>query len=203
MPVLCHAQGVCHLIVERTADLDQALALALNGKVQRPGVCNALEGILVDQAIAADFVPRLVVALIDAHVVVHACPRSLEHTKIRSPYLVPATEETWGREFLGLECALRVVSGFDAALEYIERYGSNHTESIATGDEPLAERFLTEVNASCVLVNASTRLNDGGELGLGAEIGISTTPFHAYGPMGLAELCVKKFVVRGSGQCRT
>ena len=183
VPVIQHYQGVCHLYVAADADLGMAERLVVNGKTQRPGVCNALECVLLDRAIAEDFLPRLRAAMPQVEF--------LER------------EDAYGREFLDLKLAVAVVDGPDAALEHIARYGSRHTESICTGDAALAGRFISEVDASCVLWNASTRFNDGGELGLGAEIGISTSKLHAYGPMGLRELTCTRFVVRGDGQVRT
>lgn len=198
VPTVEHYKGVCHLFVDRGADLDMALELALNGKVQRPGVCNALECVLVDQAEAAEFLPRLSDVMAAAQVELRGCERSL-------PLLngaVAAQESDWGAEFLEKILAVRVVDDYAAALSHIERYGSNHTEAICTRDYARAQRWLREVDASCVLVNASTRFNDGGQLGLGAEIGISTSKLHAYGPMGIESLTTEKWVVLGDGQVR-
>ncbi len=198
MPVIRHWQGICHVYVHATADLDAALAIALNAKVQRPGVCNALECVLVDSAVADGFVPRLVAAL-QAHAVeVRGCPQ----TQTLAPTVVAASDADWDTEFLALICAVKVVSDYDEATAFIDRHGTHHSEAIITRDHGVAMRFLREVDASCVLVNASTRFNDGGELGLGAELGISTTKLHAYGPMGLEELCTRKFVVLGDGHVR-
>ncbi len=183
VPVIKHYQGVCHLYVAADADLGMAERLIVNGKTQRPGVCNALECVLLDRAIAEDFLPLLRAALPSVQLL--------------------ETPDAYGLEFLDLKLAVAVVDGPDAALAHIARYGSRHTESICTGDAALASRFISEVDASCVLWNASTRFNDGGELGLGAEIGISTSKLHAYGPMGLRELTCTRFVVRGDGQVRT
>ena len=196
VPVIKHYQGVCHLYVAADADLEMAERLAVNGKMQRPGVCNALECLLVDAKIAAEALPRLSRAL---HGVELRCdPRALSLVAEG----VPAVPEDFGREFLDLVLAVAVVDGPEAAIAHIGRYGSRHTESICTRDRALAERFIASVDASCVLWNASTRFNDGGELGLGAEIGISTSKLHAYGPMGLRELTTTRFVVRGEGQIR-
>jgi glutamate-5-semialdehyde dehydrogenase len=199
IPVVKHYQGVCHLYVAADADLAQAESIAVNAKAQRPGVCNALECLLVDAGIAAQALPRLGRALQAAGVELRADPRALPHL----PGALPAAPDDFGREFLDLKLAVAVVDGVEGALGHIARYGSRHTEAICTRDERLAERFVREVDASCALVNASTRFNDGGELGLGAEIGISTSKLHAYGPMGLRELTCTRFVVRGDGQVRT
>jgi len=173
VPVIKHYQGVCHLYVATDADLRMAEEIAVNAKVQRPGVCNALECLLVDRAVAAGFLPRLREAMPQVELL--------------------QTPDAYGQEFLDLKLAVAVVDGVEGALQHIARYGSRHTEAIVTRDPALAERFLREVDASCVLWNASTRFNDGGELGLGAEIGISTSKLHAYGPMGLRELTTVKF----------
>jgi glutamate-5-semialdehyde dehydrogenase len=197
VPVVQHYQGVCHLYVDEGADLDMALALIDNGKLSRPGVCNALECALVHEAAAAELVPRLAPLL----------ARGLEvRGDARTVALLPgaraAEQGDWGKEFLAPILAMKVVAGFDEALAHIARHGSNHTEAICSRDHGRIERFLREVDASCVLCNASTRFNDGGMLGLGAEIGISTTKLHAYGPMGLASLTTLKWVVRGEGHVR-
>ena len=199
VPVIKHYQGVCHLYVAADADLEMAGRIAVNAKAQRPGVCNALECLLVDARSAPEALPRLAAPLRGAGVELRCDERAL-------PLVaggVAAMEDDFGREFLDLKLAVAVVDGIDGALRHIARYGSRHTESIVTGDPQLAQRFLNEVDASCVLWNASTRFNDGGELGLGAEIGISTSKLHAYGPMGLRELTCTRYVVRGDGQVRT
>jgi glutamate-5-semialdehyde dehydrogenase len=199
VPVIKHYKGVCHLFVHAAAPVERALALADNGKTQRPGVCNALETLLVDRAIAPEFIPRLVERLGDrVELRGDAEVQALGGSKVRA-----ATEDDWYAEYLDLILAVRVVDGIEAAIEHIERYGSSHTETIVTGDREVAERFLRQCGSSTVLVNASTRFADGGELGLGAEIGISTTRLHAYGPMGAEGLTTLKFVVRGEGQVRT
>jgi glutamate-5-semialdehyde dehydrogenase len=199
VPVIKHYKGVCHVFVHAAADLDRALAIVENAKVSRPGVCNAVETVLVDRQIADRFVPRLVDRLA-ARVELRGddAVRALGGDRVR-----PASEDDWHAEYLDLILAVRVVDGLDAAIAHIERYGSSHTESIITEDVAIAERFLREVDSSTVMVNASTRFADGGELGLGAEIGISTTRLHAYGPMGAEGLTTTKFVVRGSGQVRS
>jgi glutamate-5-semialdehyde dehydrogenase len=199
VPVIKHYLGVCHLYVAPDADLGVAENLALNGKTQRPGVCNALECLLVDARVAQAALPRLARSLRDKGVELRCDERSLP----LCPGGVPAVADDFGREFLDLKIAIAVVDGIEGALRHIAKYGSRHTESICTKDLALADRFLREVDASCVLWNASTRFNDGGELGLGAEIGISTSKLHAYGPMGVRELTCTRFVVRGDGQVRT
>ena len=199
MPVLKHYKGVCHAFVEESADQDQALEILYNAKVQRPGVCNALECLLVQASIADAFLPRVAERLGAGGVSFRACPRSLP---LLGAAAQPAGEDDWGTEYHALILAVRVVDDIDAALEHIARYGSNHTEIICTTNHPLAMRFLREADASMVAVNASTRFNDGGQLGLGAEIGISTSKLHAYGPMGVRELTSTKFVVMGQGQVR-
>jgi glutamate-5-semialdehyde dehydrogenase len=198
IPVLKHYKGVCHIFVDKQADSAKALPIILNAKVQRPGVCNALEGVLIHEEIAERFLPDLASVLVGEGVELRGCEKA---TAI-SADITRATESDWGTEFLDLILCVKVVSGYDEAKEYIQRYGSQHTESIVTEDYTLAQRFIEEIDASAVMVNASTRFNDGGQLGLGAEIGISTTKLHAYGPMGLGELTTKKFVVYGSGQIR-
>ncbi len=199
VPVIKHYKGVCHIYVHSSADLADAVRIIENAKVQRPGVCNAVETVLVDRAIAAELVPRLVAALSSTVEL-----RGDETTRsIGGPSVRAATEDDWYAEYLDLILAVRVVDGLDAAIAHIEQYGSHHTESILTTDAALGERFLREVDSSTVMVNASTRFADGGELGLGAEIGISTTRLHAYGPMGAEGLTTTKFVVRGTGQVRT
>jgi glutamate-5-semialdehyde dehydrogenase len=199
IPVIKHYRGNCHVFVERTADEGMALEICYNSKVQRPGVCNAAETILIDEAIAHSFLPQLAERLGRAGVEL----RGDERARTVVPTLKPATDEDFAAEFLDLVCAVGVVSGLGAAVRHIERFGSSHTESIVTRDPEAARRFTEDVDSSCVMVNASTRFADGGELGLGAEIGISTTRLHAYGPMGAEELTTTKFVVIGEGQTRT
>ncbi|MDE5879443.1 MAG: glutamate-5-semialdehyde dehydrogenase, partial [Desulfovibrio sp.] len=199
MPVLKHDKGVCHMYVDAGADLVQALRLVENGKTQRPGVCNALECLLVHKDEAAAFLPLVAAALGPAGVEFRACPASLP---LLGPSARPLAPDDLGREFHDLILAVRVVDDMDAALDHIAAYGSHHTEVICTRDYDRARRFLREADASMVAVNASTRFNDGGQLGLGAEIGISTSKLHAYGPMGVNELTTTKFVVLGDGQTR-
>lgn len=199
MPVLKHFKGVCHVFVDEGADLQTALDIVYNGKVQRPGVCNALECLLVHSHEAAAFLPGVAQRLGAAGVTFHACPRALP---LLGASAVAAVPEDWGQEFHALVLAVRVVDSLDAALDHIACYGSRHTEAICTNNHEHAMRFLREADASMVAVNASTRFNDGGQLGLGAEIGISTSKLHAYGPMGVEELTTTKFVVLGQGQVR-
>jgi glutamate-5-semialdehyde dehydrogenase len=200
VPVIKHYKGVCHLYVHAAADPDMALRIAENGKVQRPGVCNALETILVDRAIAARFVPRLAARFAELGVELRGDD---DVRRLGGPAIVAATDDDWAAEYLALIVAVRVVDDLDGAIAHIERWGSDHTESIVTGDAGAAERFLREVGSSTVMHNASTRFADGGELGLGAEIGISTTRLHAYGPMGAEGLTTTKFIVRGAGHVRS
>ena len=198
IPVLKHYKGVCHLYVDEGADMDMGVRIAMNGKVQRPGVCNALEGMLVHRAIAEQFLPMAAQELMAAGVELRGCERSCRIV----PAMVAATEDDWGTEFLDLIMVVRVVDDMDEAMAYIRRYGSQHTEVIVTESYERSQRFLREVDASAVMINASSRFNDGGEFGLGAEIGISTTKLHAYGPMGLEELTTRKFIVYGEGEVR-
>jgi len=198
VPVIQHYKGVCHVFVDGSADPDMALAIALNAKVQRPGVCNAMETLLVDAALAPTFLPKLGAAMGAKGVEIHADDRAAAHLN----GVKPASEADWDTEYLDLILNVGVVDGIDAALAHVAKHGSNHTEAIVTKDAAHADRWLREVDASLVLVNASTRFNDGFALGLGAEIGISTTKLHAYGPMGLAELCTLKWVGQGEGQVR-
>jgi glutamate-5-semialdehyde dehydrogenase len=198
IPVLKHYKGVCHIYVDKDADLEKAVPLIVNSKTHRPGVCNALEGLLVHEDVAETFLPVIVRALTEKRVELRGCERC---TAI-SVEINPAEKEDWGTEFLDLILCVKIVNDFDEAKTYIREYGSLHTESIVTENYSTAQRFIAEIDASAVMVNASTRFNDGGQLGLGAEIGISTTKLHAYGPMGLEELTTRKFIVYGQGQVR-
>lgn len=198
VPVIKHYKGVCHLYVDAAADLDLALDLLLDGKVSRPGVCNALETLLVHAEVADAFLPRAEAILAERGVQLRADPRALA----RMPGAVPAHEDDWDAEFLDLILAVRVVDTLDDAIAHIRRHGSDHTEVIASRDEAAAARFVHALRSAVVMVNASSRFSDGGELGLGAEIGISTTRLHAYGPMGAESLTIERFVVRGAGQTR-
>jgi glutamate-5-semialdehyde dehydrogenase len=199
IPVLRHYKGVCHVYVDEFADLAMAVEICFNAKVQRPGVCNAMETMLVHERVAGDFLPAVLKRFRDAGVEIRGCPKTLAFM----PEAKPVEPSDWPAEFLDLILAVKVVAGLDEALDHIEKYGSNHTEAIVTNNYDRAQRFLEEVNSSVVLVNASTRFNDGNQLGLGAEIGINTSKLHAFGPMGLAELTTQKFIVYGSGQIRT
>ena len=199
IPVLKHYKGVCHVFVDASADLAMAGEIALNAKVQRPGVCNAMETLLVHANVAEEFLPPITQRLQDAGVEIRGC----ERTQKIVPHVNAAQASDWPAEFLDLILAVKVVSSLDDALDHIEQYGSNHTEAIVTNDYQRSQRFLAEVDASLVLVNASTRFNDGNQLGLGAEIGINTSKLHAYGPMGLEELTTTKFIALGDGQVRT
>jgi glutamate-5-semialdehyde dehydrogenase len=198
MPVIKHFDGICHVYVDRTADVEMALNILRNAKCQRPGVCNAAECVLVHRDVAEAFLPRMDQVLSTEGVELRGCPATCRLI----PRARPATDLDYRTEYLDLILSVKVVDDFEGALAHIEEYGSRHTEAIITRDVAAAERFLAEVDASAVLVNASTRFNDGGELGLGAEIGISTDKFHARGPCGLRELTSYKWVVRGTGQIR-
>jgi len=199
IPVLKHYKGVCHVYVDEGADLGMAENVSFNAKAQRAGVCNAMETLLVHEAVAKSFLQPMAKRFIEAGVELRGCPK----TRAIVPEAEEATDEDWSMEYLDLILAVKVVSSMGEAMDHIGRYGSAHTEAIVTSDLARARRFLREVDASVVLVNASTRFNDGGELGLGAEIGISTSKLHAYGPMGLEELTTTKFLVFGEGQVRT
>jgi glutamate-5-semialdehyde dehydrogenase len=198
VPVIKHYKGVCHLYVDSSADTALALNLLIDGKTSRPGVCNALETLLVHQRIADTFLPHAAQVLRERGVELRGCERS----RALIPNMQPATEDDYAAEFLDLILAVRVVDDLDDAIAHIRRYGSDHTEVIATRDEAAAQRFVQAIRSAVVMVNASSRFSDGGELGLGAEIGISTTRLHAYGPMGAEALTVERFVVRGEGQVR-
>ena len=198
VPVLKHYKGVCHTFVDASADLEMAENLCINAKVQRPGVCNAMETLLVHRACADRFIPHMAAVFAAHGVELRGCPTACA----LSETIKPATEEDWDKEYLDLILAVRVVDNIEAAMEHIRLHGSDHTEVIVTNDYVNAQRFVREVNSSTVLVNASSRFADGHQLGLGAEIGISTTKLHAYGPMGLEDLTARKFVVYGNGQVR-
>ena len=198
IPVIKHYKGVCHVFVDSSADIRMAEDISYNAKVQRPGVCNAMETLLVHSDIADKFLPLIHKRYREAGVEMRGCPR----TKAILKDIKDAAEEDWYAEFLDLILAVKVVDSLDDAIAHIVRYGSLHTEAIVTEDYANAQRFLKEVNSSTVLVNASTRFSDGFELGLGAEIGISTTKIHAFGPMGLTELTTRKFIIYGNGQIR-
>ena len=198
IPVLKHYKGVCHVYVDEGADLETAKNISFNSKVQRPGVCNAMETMLVHKSVAEEFLPAMGKLFSDAGVEIRGCGetcRILANAK-------KAREEDWPAEYLDLILAVKVVDDMPGAMEHIKKYGSNHTETIVTSDYKRARLFIREVDSSVVLVNASTRFNDGFQLGLGAEIGISTSKLHAFGPMGLEELTTTKFIVLGDGQIR-
>jgi glutamate-5-semialdehyde dehydrogenase len=199
VPVLKHEKGVTHLFVDRAADLEMAVRVVVNAKASRPSTCNALETVLVDRAIASRALPRLVTSLRAVGVEVRGCPETRRH----APEVISATDDDWAAEYLDLIVAMRVVDGLDGALAHIHAYSTGLADGIITEDRERAERFVREVDSAAVLVNASTRLVDGGEFGLGAEIGISTSRLHARGPMGLEELTTTKWIVRGTGQVRT
>lgn len=198
VPVVKHYKGVCHLYVDRAADFDSALALLVDGKTSRPGVCNALETMLVHRGIAPTFLPRALEALRRHGVEV----RGDDAVRGIDPAVLPASEADYDAEYLDLILAVRVVDDLQAALAHIARHGSDHTEVIASEDPVAAEAFVQGTRSSAVMVNASSRFNDGGQLGLGAEIGISTSRLHAYGPMGASALTIERYVVRGEGQVR-
>ncbi len=199
IPVLKHYKGVCHCFVDADGDQEMAIPIILNAKVQRPSACNALEGLLVHRGIAEEFLPKVAQALKREGVRMLGCHSSC---LICDQLIEPAADSDWGTEFLDLALVIKVVADMDEAMDYIDQYGSKHTETIITRSYQHSQRFLREVDASAVMVNASTRFNDGGQFGLGAEIGISTTKLHAYGPMGLKELTTRKFIVYGAGETR-
>jgi glutamate-5-semialdehyde dehydrogenase len=198
IPVIQHYKGVCHLYVDSAADEVKGLNLLENGKTQRTGVCNSLETLLVHQDIAGSFLPKAAALLAEHQTKIHACEHSIAHFSGG----LAATEEDWHAEYLAMEIAVKVVADYDAAIEHIETYGSGHTEVIVTQDYSRAQDFIRSVNSAVVMTNASSRFSDGGQLGLGAEIGISTSKLHAYGPMGAESLTTEKFVVMGDGEVR-
>jgi glutamate-5-semialdehyde dehydrogenase len=203
MPVLTGGIGVCHTYVDRSADLAKAVVIADNAKVQRPTVCNALDTLLIHRDIAQDYLPQIAQQWSVSEVEMHCDETSMEIlNSLPGLKLVPAAESDWGKEFLSLTAAIKVVDSLDEALEHIEKYGSGHSEAIVAEDYSSAMRFLNEVDAACVYVNASTRFTDGGQFGLGAEVGISTQKFHARGPLGLRELTSYKWIAYGQGQTR-
>lgn len=198
IPVIAHYKGVCHVFIDESADPAMARTIALNAKVQRPGVCNAMETLLVHEKFAERHLAPLLEGFHSAHVQLRGCDR----TRALAEGVAQASEQDWYEEYLDLILSVRIVATMDEALDHIDKYGSKHTEAIVTKNYNNAQRFLAEVDSSVVLVNASTRFNDGGQLGLGAEIGISTSKIHAFGPMGLEELTTTKFIVYGDGQVR-
>ncbi|MDR1421875.1 MAG: glutamate-5-semialdehyde dehydrogenase, partial [Coriobacteriales bacterium] len=206
VPVIETGEGNCHLYLHEAADPNSIIPIALNAKTQRPGVCNAIESVLVDEVVAERFVPSLLEALVAAGVLVHAdetclaLAQGLEDTLREG--VIAATEQDWGREYLALEISIKCVAGIAEAIEHINRYSTHHSESILSQDYAAVSRFLTEIDSAAVYANASTRFTDGGEFGLGAEIGISTQKLHARGPMGLDALTSTKFILEGDGQIR-
>lgn len=206
VPVIKHDQGICHIVVSGSAPAEQVEAIVLNAKTQRPGVCNAMETLLVLDSAIEPHLARILTALTDAGVILHLDEPSMALAReLDLPFdlLLEATPESYGKEFLALELAIKTLPDLDAAIAHIETHGSDHSEALLSSDWAEIQRFQREVNSSVVLINTSTRFSDGGQLGLGAEIGISTSRMHAYGPMGLRELTTTKFVVLGEGQTRT
>ena len=199
MPVIKHYDGICHLFADKNADLEMATALTVNSKTQKPGVCNALEILLVHRDIAADFLPQVAVALREKQVEIRGCENVLKII----PDATAATAADWDTEFLELILAMKIVDSLEESVAHINEHGSHHTDVIVTRDEAAAERFLHEVDSACVFHNVSTRFADGGEFGFGAEIGISTDKLHARGPMGLRELTSYQYRVRGNGQVKS
>jgi glutamate-5-semialdehyde dehydrogenase len=203
MAVVAGGIGVCHTYIDKSANIQNAVDIVYNAKVQRPSVCNALDSVLVHQDIAKDYLPRMAAELNKAKVELHCDEKSMAILKAdKSLKLVPAKAEDWGKEFLALIASVKVVDSLDEALQHIEKYGSGHSEAIITEDYQNGMRFLNEVDAACVYINASTRFTDGAQFGLGAEVGISTQRLHARGPMGLKELTTYKWIIYGSGQVR-
>ena len=198
IPVIKHYKGVCHTFVDASADYEQAEKICINAKVQRPGVCNAMETLLIHQDIAETFVPRVATSMRAEGVELRGCETTCEF----AAEALPASEDDWHAEYLDLILAVRVVESLDEAMSHIRKYGSLHTEVIVTRDYENSQRFLREINSSVVMVNASSRFSDGNQFGLGAEIGISTTKLHSFGPMGLEDLTTRKFIVLGNGQIR-
>lgn len=202
IPVIQHFKGVCHCYIDEFADADKALAILENGKTQRTSVCNSLETVLIHQSVAASLLPRIATMFAQHHVKVHACAQSLPYfSQLADAQL--ATEADWAAEYLAMEIAVQVVDDFAAGIAHIQTYNSGHTEVIVTEDKAHQQAFLQQINSAVVMINASSRFSDGGELGLGAEIGISTSKLHAYGPMGAQSLTTQKFVVFGDGHIRT
>lgn len=199
IPVLKHYEGICHTYIAKDANIDKAIAVCMNAKVQRPGVCNAMETLLIDSAIAPRIIPPLFSALRAAHVELRGCPR----VKAIDPNVRDATEEDWRTEYLDLILSVKIVDGVDEAIAFINEYGSHHSDAIITEDNHIGAHFLQHVDSATVYVNASTRFTDGGEFGMGAEMGISTDKLHARGPVGLEELTTYKYMIRGTGTIRT
>jgi glutamate-5-semialdehyde dehydrogenase len=203
MPVVTGGIGVCHTYVDKAADIKKAVDIVYNAKVQRPTVCNALDTVLIHQDIALKYLPLMAAELAKAGVELHCDKSTLDILKRYDNLKIqPAAAEDWGKEFLSLTAAIKVVASLDEALEHIQKYGSGHSEAIVTEDYTAGMRFLNEVDAACVYLNASTRFTDGGQFGLGAEVGVSTQKFHARGPLGLKEMTTYKWIIFGSGQVR-
>ncbi|WP_076417527.1 glutamate-5-semialdehyde dehydrogenase [Colwellia sp. UCD-KL20] len=198
IPVIQHFKGVCHLFIDKFADLDKATNILVNGKTQRPSACNSIETVLIHKDIAEQFLPLAAQALKPANVKIHACEQSIKY--FNSAEL--ATKDDFHAEYLAQEIAIKIVDSFNSAINHINEYTSDHTEVIVTQDTSRSQQFIRQINSSVVMVNASSRFSDGGQLGLGSEIGISTSKLHAYGPMGLTSLTTEKFVVYGDGQVR-
>jgi glutamate-5-semialdehyde dehydrogenase len=205
VPVIETGEGNCHLYVEKSARAEIIIPILINAKTQRPGVCNAIESVLIDAEVAQRYLPSMISALFESGVKVHACKTAFDFAKQvdgADKLLVEATMEDWGREYLGLEISIKVVSGVDEAIKHINKFSTHHSESILSQDYSVVEQFLNQVDSAAVYANASTRFTDGGEFGLGAEIGISTQKLHARGPMGLSALTSSKFILEGNGQIR-
>lgn len=206
VPVIETGTGNCHIYVHESADFDKAIPIIINAKTQRVGVCNACESLLVDEGVAKRFLPQVIAALREHNVLIHGDERTCDACRAlglaEGGAFMPATEDDWGREYLALEISIKVVRGLDEAIAHINRYGTMHSEAIVAEDEAACERFLTDVDASSVYANASTRFTDGGEFGLGAEIGISTQKLHARGPFAAEALTTYKYLIRGNGQVR-
>jgi glutamate-5-semialdehyde dehydrogenase len=198
IPVIKHYKGVCHIFVDENANLEMAERICINAKVQRPGVCNAMETLLIHEKVASQFLPKIAESFEQKGVELRGCPQTLEIL----PNIKAAQPEDWEQEYLDLILSVRVVGNIEEAIGHIETHGSMHTDAIITESYERAQKFLRDVNSSCVFVNASTRFSDGYQLGLGAEIGVSTTKLHAFGPMGLKELTTTKFIAYGDGQIR-
>jgi glutamate-5-semialdehyde dehydrogenase len=202
VPVIETGAGVCHTYIDASADLEMATRIVHNAKVRRPTICNALDTVLVHRSIASRWLPQIAASWRQVPVEMHADAEAARVLEAAGASYVPASPDDWGREFLSLTAAMKVVGNLDEALEHIRKYGSRHSEAIVTSDDKAAGRFLNEVDAAAVFVNASTQFTDGGEFGLGAEVGISTQKLHARGPMGLRELTTYKWVIEGTGQTR-
>jgi len=202
VPVIETGAGVCHTYVDRTADPEMALRVVYNAKVRRPTICNALDTLLVDREMAASWLPTMAAEWSKAFVQIHADSEAARLMKDAGVAYIPASPEDWGKEFLSLVAAVKIVGSLDEALDHIRKHGSGHSEAIVTSDDRAAARFVEEVDAAAVFVNASTQFTDGGEFGLGTEVGISTQKLHARGPMGLRELTTYKWIIEGTGQTR-